>query len=157
MASLKALRARWRSDSGAEFIEMALAFPLLLLVVLGIMDFGVMFQQYQVITNAAREGARIAVLPNYSAEDARLRVQQYIDASFLAGDKTTVPTVSVAAAAPIVIGGNCMSTITVTVSYAHDFIFVSGIAKYFGKTFGTATLNGSSTMRTEAAAATCPS
>ena len=53
---------------------MALAMPLLMLIVLGIMDFGLMFQQYEVLTNAAREGARIAVLPNYSDADVQARV-----------------------------------------------------------------------------------
>ena len=40
-------------------------FPLLLFVILGIVDFGFLFQRMEVVTNAAREGARIAVLPGY--------------------------------------------------------------------------------------------
>lgn len=54
---------RVRSERGAELIEFALVFPVLLLVVLGIVDFGFLFQRMEVVTNAAREGARIAVLP----------------------------------------------------------------------------------------------
>ena len=66
-----------RDSSGAELVEAALTFPLLLLVVLGILDFGLLFQQYEVITNAAREGARVAVLPQpYQPEDAEARVHQ---------------------------------------------------------------------------------
>lgn len=153
MASLTTLRARLHCDRGAELIEFALTFPLLLLVVMGILDFGLLFQQYEVITNAAREGARVAVLPDYGAADAQARVNQYITASFLAQDGT--PTVNVGAPQAVNIGGKCMTTVTVTVSYPHEFIFVGPIASYFGSTFGTKTLNASATMRTEVIGSAC--
>ena len=54
-------RRLWRSERGAELVEFALVFPTLLLVMLGIADFGFLFQRYEVITNAAREGARVAI------------------------------------------------------------------------------------------------
>ena len=38
--------------------------PLLLLVSVGIFEFGRAYQTWQVLTNAAREGARMAVLPD---------------------------------------------------------------------------------------------
>lgn len=153
MAALKSLRRRWRSDTGAELIEFALVFPLLLLVVLGIVDFGLVFQQYEVLTNAAREGARIAVLPNYSAADAQARVDQYIAAGMLSmgGSVTTV----VGTPTKVTIGTNCMTTITVTVSYPHQYLFLGGIASYFGASFGTKTLNASSTMRMEVTGGSC--
>jgi Flp pilus assembly protein TadG len=142
-----------RCESGAEFVEFALAFPLLLLVVLGIMEFGLLFQQYEVITNAAREGARVAVLPNYTATDVQNRVDQYIAASFL----STGGTVATVVGAPqsVAVGASCMSTITVTVTYPHQILFLAGIGSYFGQSFGTKTLTASSTMRTEVAAASC--
>jgi Flp pilus assembly protein TadG len=156
MAALivNALR-RWRCDSGAEFVEAALAFPLLLLIVLGIMDFGLMFQQYEVITNAAREGARIAVLPNYNDADVTARVNQYIDASFLStgGSVTVAP---VARTNVVITAGKCMTAATVSLTYPHEFFFLGGIGNYFGATFGTKTLRASSTMRAEITAATCP-
>ena len=46
-------------------MEFALTLPLLLVVIAGIVDFGFVFQRYEVITNAAREGARLASLPGY--------------------------------------------------------------------------------------------
>ena len=52
-----------RGEAGSEIIECALALPLLLMVALGIVDFGLLFQRYEVVTNAAHEGARVAVLP----------------------------------------------------------------------------------------------
>lgn len=160
-ALLKILRSRWRCDSGAEFVEAALAFPLLLLIVLGIMDFGMMFQQYEVLTNAAREGARIGVLPNYSQTFAALdanvkqRVNDYVSTSLLSAGGIVTTTVTVPP--PVNIGGNCMTTVKVDVTYPHEFMFLGGIGTYFGQSFTTTkTLRASSTMRTEVTAATCP-
>ena len=45
-----------QDERGSELVEFALVFPLLLMVVLAIVDFGFMFQRYEVVTNAAREG-----------------------------------------------------------------------------------------------------
>ena len=47
-----------QEERGAALVEFALALPLLLVVLAGIVDFGFVFQRYEVITNAAREGAR---------------------------------------------------------------------------------------------------
>ena len=70
------LPARVRSQAGAELVEFALVLPIMLLVFGGIVDFGLLLQRQQVVTNAAREGARLAVLPGtpvYPAPDALLR------------------------------------------------------------------------------------
>ena len=48
----------WRSEKGAALVEAAVTIPLLLLVSVGIFEFGRAYQTWQVITNAAREGAR---------------------------------------------------------------------------------------------------
>ncbi len=67
MATLKADADRRKGERGQAIVELALTLPLLLLVLLGIFDFGLMFQRFEVVTNAAREGARVAVLPDYTA------------------------------------------------------------------------------------------
>ena len=61
---------KWRSEKGVALVEAAMTIPLLLLVSVGIFEFGRAYQTWQVLTNAAREGARIAVLPD---RDRRLR------------------------------------------------------------------------------------
>jgi Flp pilus assembly protein TadG len=156
MASLTArpaLRKRLQSESGAELIEVALTLPLLMLVVLGIIEFGFLFQQYEVITNAAREGARVAVLPSYSTDDAKTRINNYLDASGLVSSSATV---NVAAQSAVSIGTNCMVPMQATVSYPHPVPFVGGIMQYFGSSMGSMTLHATSTMRVEAASASCP-
>jgi Flp pilus assembly protein TadG len=50
----------WPDERGQSLVEMALVLPLLLLLVAGIIDLGRAFNNYIIITNAAREGARAA-------------------------------------------------------------------------------------------------
>ena len=49
------------SSAGAELVEFALLLPLLLLLIGGVWDFGSAFLLKDKMTNATREGARIAV------------------------------------------------------------------------------------------------
>lgn len=46
------------SDAGSSIVEFALVLPVLLLILFGIINFGVLLYNQSVITNAAREGAR---------------------------------------------------------------------------------------------------
>ena len=47
---------------GQATVELALVTPLLMVIVIGIFEFGRAWNQKQVITNAARDGARVAAL-----------------------------------------------------------------------------------------------
>jgi len=51
-------------DSGAEILEFAIVFPILLSLLIGIVWIGRAYNIYSTITRAAREGARYAVLPS---------------------------------------------------------------------------------------------
>ena len=66
---------KWRSETGAALLEAAFTIPILLLVTVGILEFGRAYQTWQVLTNAAREGARIAVLPDLTAPVVQQRVR----------------------------------------------------------------------------------
>jgi TadE-like protein len=50
----------WRDDRAAQLVEFAVALPLLVLFVVGIFDFSNAFTFKQKLTNAARDGARVA-------------------------------------------------------------------------------------------------
>ena len=81
---MKPQSMRWRRDDrGTALIEMAFTLPLLLLISIGIIEFGRAFQTWQILTNAAREGARVAVLPGISDSMVTARVQEYIQAGVL--------------------------------------------------------------------------
>jgi Flp pilus assembly protein TadG len=148
------LSRRLASDSGAELIEFAVALPLLLLLGLGVLDFGLLFQRYLVVTNAAREGARVAVLPGYGDADVVTRVNQYLTASGLTG---THDAPVIAHPPPIAVGTTCAAVTSVTVTYPAQFSFVAGIATYWGvTTFANRTqVTATSEMRNEVPAASC--
>ena len=82
-----------RDQRGAALLEMAFTLPLLLLISVGIFEFGRAFEVWQVLTNAAREGARVAVLPGILDAMVSARVQQYANAGVL--DTGVTPTVTI--------------------------------------------------------------
>jgi len=51
-----------KSEKGASAVEFALILPILIMLVFGIVEFGIAFNNYITITHAAREGARIAAV-----------------------------------------------------------------------------------------------
>jgi Flp pilus assembly protein TadG len=152
MAAMNLIRRAWTSERGAELLEFAFALPILLFVLAGIVDFGILFQRYEVVTNAAREGARVGILPDYDEPDVTNRVTSYLGASGLTAarppDDIAYDNVEVTP------GGATMSVVSVTVQYPHNFLFVGPIAGLFGGT-GPADimLTAASTMRREIAAA----
>jgi Flp pilus assembly protein TadG len=146
------VRRLWTADSGAELIELAIALPILLLVTCGIIDLGIMFQRYEVVTNAAREGARVGLLQDFTAADVKNRVNSYLAAS---GLTTTGPPPTVTyTTVPLSPGGPSISVVKVAVQYPHQFVFLGPAAALVGgSSLGTITLASSSTMRREGAAA----
>jgi len=48
----------WDRRAGTATVELALVVPLLLLLLMGIIEFGLLFEDYMILKNAAREGAR---------------------------------------------------------------------------------------------------
>jgi hypothetical protein len=105
-----------------------------------------MFQRFEVVTNAAREGARVGVLPSYSTADAQARAQQYLTS----GGLTSSATIN-AFVAPVSFGSplKTVNQITVTVQYVHNYVFIGPILNLFGGSLGSVTLQGVSTMRVE--------
>ena len=146
------VRRRLKCDRGSQLVEFALIFPLLLLVVMGVVDWGLMFQRYEVLTNAAREGARVAALPSYGETDVKNRVTQY-----LAGSAVTSATTTYLTPAPVNVGGACITLRGAKVSYDYSFIGLGGIIKLFpgGSGFITKTLTATALMRYEGPAAAC--
>jgi len=140
-------RRLWRSEQGAELIEFALVLPMLLLVVLGIVEFGLLFQRFEVLNNAAREGARMAVLPGYTTADVSSRVVAYTNAAgintpALVAGNVRVQNTTIGAAPGI----QCKRVI---VDYTYTFQFLPGIGSMFGGTFTTVPLQAVSVMRIE--------
>jgi hypothetical protein len=150
MAALneQVVRRRRRSDSGAELIELAIVLPILLIVVAGIVDFGFLFRRYEAITNAAREGARVAILPNFNDVDVQERVKQYIDSTGLDRNASVVPlpthsTLTLSTGATV-------DVVTVHVFYPAEFSYLGPFLQLVGGSHrDSIMLKGTSVMRSE--------
>lgn len=56
------LRKFLKNKKGQAMVEMAIVLPILLVILMGIFEFGRIFNTYLIMTNASREGARSAAL-----------------------------------------------------------------------------------------------
>lgn len=127
---------------------MALVTPLLLLLVMGVVDFGFLFQRYVVLTNAAVEGARVATMPGYSVADAQARVQAYVTSG---GIQDAVTTTAVPVALPGS-GGGTWPGVQVTVTHVYTLRYITPIVTLVGgSSAGSITLTARSTMRSQVA------
>lgn len=149
---IRRLRACARDEQGAELIEFVLVFPILLLIMSGILDFGMMMRSYEVVTNAAREGARVAVLDGYDANDVQARVTEYANASGLGG---AVP-VAATATVPVTTAAGTFTARQVTVTWTYQMAVLGGVSALFGGSIGNVPLAARSVMRAEVQAAPAP-
>ena len=69
---------RIRNEKGAALLEAAITVPIILLISVGIFEFGRAYQTQQVLVNATREGARLAVIEGSSNEAVFNRVNDYV-------------------------------------------------------------------------------
>jgi TadE-like protein len=120
----KARGNRLRGERGAVAVEFALIFPVLLLLVLGILEFGYGYHSWDVTQNSAREGARVGAVDS-SVADIVARVRGTSD--LLDQDKLTVTVECQRAGGPF---GACGASdswvegdiVRVTVVYTYDYI-----------------------------------
>lgn len=112
---IRRLRSRRKArQRGAAAVEFALVLPFLLMVVLGAIDWGWYFFVREVVTNAAREGARAGAVttaanPTQAAEDV---ARAYITNLGL----SQPPAVAVNLTSSTV-GATAVTTMNVTVTY----------------------------------------
>jgi Flp pilus assembly protein TadG len=150
------------NQRGQAVIELALTLPLLLIVVFGIIDFGFMFQRYESVTNAAREGARLGILQSagYTATEAQNRAISYLQASGLNGPlracgaavvkdsmcaQLTTQTVPIAGSTP----AKSVNQVTMIVEYDHEHTLLGPFMSVLSPGFGSIRLRSASIMRTE--------
>ena len=89
--------SRQRGDRGQSMVEMAFILPIFLALVLAIIEFGRAWGTKQAITLAAREGARVLVLPygaglTYSTEGAQQQAAIESVKSYLGNSGVVVTT-----------------------------------------------------------------
>ena len=134
-------------ERGQSLVEFAIALPVLLAVVIGIFEFGMAWNQRQVITNAAREGARVAVLGNKTGTDVENAVTNYLTNANLDPDLASVTYDNVGSA------GLYGNPTTVNLSYPYEFRFIGPIVALLqgddSAMAGTISLQTTAVMRHE--------
>ena len=128
------MRKRLRDERGASAVEFGLIVPILLILVLGIVEFGHAFQVQGTLSAAAREGARRMALQNDQGQ-ARDAVQEAAGA--LSPGITDAQISIDPASCPI--ASDTDTDVVVTISYPMPFL-----TGFFGATVG---LSGRGVMR----------
>ena len=144
-------RRFWRSERGQALVEAALITPVVLLIMVGIFEVGRAYQTWQVLTNAAREGARAAVVPGATVPTVQALVKKYLTDGQLGG--VADATVDVNQASAMVVNGTNINATLVTVDYPFSFMVLQPVARLVVKnsTAGSAlTMRATSLMRNEA-------
>ena len=132
-------------------IETAIVLPILLLVSVSIFEIGRAYQTAQVLTNAAREGARVAVMPGTKVADVQQLVKDYLKNGQLGGYASATVTVDQNMVLPI--GTGNASASQVVVSYPFSFMVLNPVARLVVKDSTTGgsgiVLSGKAEMRNE--------
>jgi Flp pilus assembly protein TadG len=133
--------SRRYGSSGQALAEIAIALPILLLMLVGIWEFARAYQIQQVVVNAAREGARQAVLQGVDSDSAEVVVN-----GFLAGGSVPGATVTVTDT------GTTGDPTTVQVDVPYSFVLIGPIVRLAtggSSGVGDITLSSQATMRHE--------
>ena len=149
---MRNLFVRARREEGTAIIEAAFTLPIMLLVCIGILEFGRAYQSWQVVTNASREGARVAVLPEYPDSSVTDRVKTYLKNGGLDPTAVNNTQVKITAGTIPVSATSTASAAVVRVEYPFQFMVLGPVAKLVVKdsTAGDAfTMVASTVMRNE--------
>lgn len=127
--------------------EFAIVVPLLLLLLVGVVEFGSAWRSYQVVTNTAREGARITVVANQASyEEVRDEISHRLTGGGLDPDLATVEIHCETGVDDECFNGAARGESTeVRISYPYTFLFLRPIANWVG---GNEDFPGSVTMAT---------
>ncbi len=132
-------------DAGQSLAEFAILLPVLMGVVIGIFEFGRAWNVDQVLTNAAREGARLAVIETSSEGDVITAVESALTNAAL---DPAVATISVEG-----VDDPYGFPATVQIQYPFEFVFLGPIMAFLGdgegETPGAITLTSQIVMRNE--------
>jgi hypothetical protein len=127
---------------GASAVEFAIVLPFLVVLVFGVCEFGIMFYDKAVITNASREGARAGITGVVATEIEQI-VKDYCNINLinLGGDNDFDPGTDPNDDISISIDGS--NDLTVKLEYNYDLLFGS----IFG--FSSSKIEAETVMRME--------
>ncbi|MBN2104598.1 pilus assembly protein [bacterium] len=111
------LRKLIHNQEGQSLVELVLVIPIFIFLLFGIIEFGRAWETLNIMTSAAREGARVAAVTNPNVSRASNAAQRILSAG-------NVSNASVSVTGP---DGNGEVQVTVTVSYAPMSNIIPGL------------------------------
>lgn len=130
-----------KKERGQAMVEFALVLPVFMLLIFGIVDFGMGFHTWITVTNSAREGARLGAVRGTQAQIVQ-RVQDTADTLDAANMTVTVTNA----------GGDSGESVVVDVDY--EYTLITPLDNILGLVSGgsvgpTMTFSSSADMRME--------
>ena len=129
------------NQRGAAAVEFALLLPVLIMVLFGIIEFGVALSRQQVLATASREGARLGIrqsVPRPTAADIQALARRVFTQAGVTG---VTPMIAVTGA-----GGPSGTDLIVTVSAPYQFYVMANVIPALRR---TVTLRSRTVMRHE--------
>lgn len=142
------MKRRIRSEKGAALLEAAITVPIILLISVGIFEFGRAYQTWQVLTNAAREGARVGVIAGTTDDAVKNRVVAYMTGGALKDATATMVTVT----RGVALTGTTDTGTRVVINYPFAFMVLNPVVKLISPSSTTGapiTMQSSALMRNE--------
>ena len=134
-------------EDGVVAVEFVILFPIFMLILVGIVEFGHLFNVRHTLTNASREGARAAVVyttatdrKKWAEDTAKAAVDKYLADTKFGGPYTVTPVAGTAT-------GNL---VTVTVTSDSGLLLLDKVSGKVGDAFSKIkTVSAETTMRME--------
>lgn len=120
-------RLKLKSQAGTTLVEFAIILPLLLILLFGLMDFGILLYNKAVITNASREAARYGIVlrnPKYTPAEVETFAESYCSGRLITFGTGTP---SATATAPTQAFSD---PLTVTVVYPYKYLVIANFAGF---------------------------
>ena len=146
------------NQNGAALVEFAIVLPLLLILIFGIIEFGVMFYDKAIITNASREAARVGivysssvVLPSFTKAQRDALINStaisYSAAHLITFGGSSTPTITITGDCTDNTGRtNAGTTLTTRVEYTYTYLV---LPNFISSLIGPVNLSAETVMRCE--------
>jgi Flp pilus assembly protein TadG len=140
-----------RDTKGQALVEFALLLPLVMLILIGIVEFGRAWQAKQTLTDVAREAARLSVIADQTLSAAKVDSAVNVMIAVAGFDSSTVTVTwpegcHWASCSPIISTGK---TTAVTLTMPYQFVVLHKLAQLMTNSSGTMTLSTTARMRVE--------
>jgi len=143
---IEAAARKRRTQAGTTVVEAAFVFPVMLMLLFGIGEFGIAFTQWNSLTNAAREGARMGVVFRSPCDDTGGVITNAVVTTVETfANSSGIDTSSITTTVNGVCGGTG-TPLTVTATVPYNFIAIHALAEL---TASSTNLTARTVMRNE--------